>query len=525
MPDSLADSDTGVFIGISNMDYGTLQYDDIDSVNAYTNAGGALSLAANRISYIFDFHGPSLAVETACSSSSVAIHLACQSIARGETSLALAGGANILVKPGPFVGFSKALMLSPRARCRAFDASGDGYVRSEGAGIVVLKPLEQALKDHDPIYGLIVATGVNSDGRTRGISLPSGQAQEDLLRAVYHDAGIPPGDVYYVEAHGTGTAVGDPIECVALGSLLGSGRDEACRIGSVKSNIGHLEPAAGVAGLIKVALSLKHREIPPTLYFETPHPEIPFEKLKLQVQTETSPLPENGSDISMGVNSFGFGGTNAHIVVKEFVPAKKAVRKRTPKGAKLLLISSRSPHGLTDLAGAYQEQLLTTKESSSLDDICFTAALRRSHHDHRLAVVGRNKKEMAEKLEAFMGEETRPSLMAGQRLHDSPSKAIFIFSGNGCQWWGMGRDLLKDEPVFRKTVESIDEALQQYTHWSILAELRASEADSRLDRTDVAQPVLFGIQVGLLELLSSWGIKPEFWKNTRVTSGTRSKDR
>ena len=505
----LAGSDTGVFVGVSNTDYANLQFQDLNSVNAYTNAGGAPSIAANRISYFFDLHGPSMAIDTACSSALVAIHLACQAIWTGESNLALAGGVNVLVRPGPFVGFSKASMLSPTGRCRSFDAAGDGYVRSDGVGIVVLKPLSQALEEDDPIYALIVGTGVNSDGRTTGLSLPNQKTQEKLLRQVYGQAGVPTQQVYYVEAHGTGTPVGDPIECRSLGSVLGASRgpDRPCRIGSVKTNIGHSEPAAGAAGLIKVALSLKHGELPASLLFSEPNPEIPFQELNLKVQTKAAPLPRDEGPIIMGVNSFGFGGANAHVVLKQFVPPTGASRVRTQKKPRVLFVSARSQDALTDLARAYLHRF-RSQEGVALDDICFSAALRRTHHQHRLAIVGDSEKEMAQKLESFIDGEGPSDWVRGQSPHERESKLAFVFAGNGCQWQGMGSELLKNEPVFQKAVESIDRELRKYADWSLLKELQVKAPHSRLESTEFAQPLLFGVQVGLLELLRSWGVEP-----------------
>ncbi len=512
VPERLAGTNTGVFIGVSNTEYATLQFDDPSSVNAYTNVGGALSLAANRVSHVFDLQGPSVAVDTACSSSLVAVHLACQSIRSGEVSVALAGGVNVLVKPGPFVGFSKASMLSPRGRCRAFDASADGYVRAEGAGVVVLKPLDQALEDGDPVYSVILGTGVNSDGRTAGISLPAEQSQARLLRDVYRRAGVSPRDVHYVEAHGTGTGVGDPIESRALGQVLGAGRgiDDACRVGSVKTNIGHLEPAAGIAGLIKVALALKHRQLPATLHFNTPNPDIPFAELGLRVQDAASDLPAQSpnNNMFMGVNSFGFGGTNAHVVVSDVAPREVPIGPGAPPHPQLLLLSARSAAALSALADAYADFL--GADPPALTDVCYSAAVRRGHHDHRLAVVGPDARAMSDTLRAFAQGAASPGLVSGHhRVSLAASPVAFVFSGNGCQWSGMGRALLTTEVVFRETLESVDAELRPYTGWSLVEELQTDEANSRLNRTEVAQPALFGIQLGLCALLRSWGIEPQ----------------
>jgi myxalamid-type polyketide synthase MxaB len=321
VPENLAGSKTGVFIGISSSDYHDIQLSvsDRDSINAYTNLGGVHCVTANRISYILNFKGPSMAVDTACSSGLVAVHLACQSIWNGESALAIAGGVNAMLKPEITIGFSKASMLSPDGRCKTFDERANGYVRAEGAGVVLLKPLSQALADKDPIYAVIRGSTVNQDGQTNGISVPNGLAQEAAVREACKLAGISPEQIQYVEAHGTGTPVGDPIEANALGNAIGKNRPagDYCTIGSVKSNIGHLESASGIAGLIKLALALKYRQIPPSLHFETPNPKISFEELRLRVPTALEPWPNGKGPRLAGINSFGFGRTNAHVAIAE----------------------------------------------------------------------------------------------------------------------------------------------------------------------------------------------------------------
>ena len=291
--EKLAGSQTGVFVGISNNDYGRTQFSDLSRIDAYAGTGNALSIAANRISYSFDFRGPSIAIDTACSSSLVAVHLACSSLRNGESTLAVAGGVNLILSPAITMNFTKAGVMALDGRCKTFDAGANGYVRSEGAGLVVLKALSRALADGDPIYAVIRGSAVNQDGRSNGLMAPNPLAQEAVLREAYRKAGVSPGDVQYVEAHGTGTLLGDPIEARALGRVLAEGRvaGQLCAIGSVKTNIGHCEAAAGVAGLIKVALALKHAEIPGNLHFQEPNPHIPFDELPLRVQTKLSPWP------------------------------------------------------------------------------------------------------------------------------------------------------------------------------------------------------------------------------------------
>jgi acyl transferase domain-containing protein len=356
---ALAGTNVGVFVGLSSTDYMLLAQGetDLSKIDAHTNTGGAMSIAANRVSYALDLRGPSIAIDTACSSSLVAVHLACQSIWQGDTPLALAGGVNVLIKPEPYIGFSRLAMLSPDGRCRAFDARANGFVRSEGAALVVLKPYARALADGDRIYALVRATAVNQDGRTNGLTVPNGKAQEELVREACQRAGIEPRQLQFVEAHGTGTLVGDPIEARALGTVLAQGRAEGttCALGSVKTNVGHLEPAAGIAGLVKVALALRHGLIPPNLHFEAPNPEIPFDELKLQVQTKLAAWSETDGPPLAGVNSFGFGGTNAHAILQAVsrlplpLDAENAQERETPaEPSRPLLVglSAQSADGL-----------------------------------------------------------------------------------------------------------------------------------------------------------------------------------
>lgn len=511
LPRQLAGSQTGVFIGISSNDYGMLQIQDVNSVNAYTNAGQTCSIASNRVSYLFDFHGPSFSVDTACSSSMVALHLACESLSRGECSLALAGGVSIVLEPALSVGLSKAYMLSPHGQCRAFDAEANGYVRGEGAGVVVLKPLEQALADGDAIYAVVLATGINQDGRTPGLHQPSRSAQEELLRQVYARAGVEPTEVSYVEAHGTGTTVGDFIEGNALGTVLGKQRaaGQWLHIGSVKTQIGHLEAASGIAGLIKTALILKHGEIPANLHFHTPNPQIPFEDLHLRVQAQPGPLPGAAGRPVAGINNFGFGGTNAHAVLQAVpVPDTQQAERKPQDGPQVLALSARHPQALAALARAHL-QALADPQAPSLLDLCFTATMHREHHAQRLGVVAWDRADMAEKLEAFLQARPQAGVATGAAPSGTTAGVTFVFAGNGPQWWGMARQMLTEHALFRATIEQCDRLLSAYTNWSLLDELLTDEAHSRMDHTDVAQTALFAIQVALAAVWKSWGIEPE----------------
>jgi acyl transferase domain-containing protein len=513
VPERLAGTQTGVFIGIATNDYGRLQWNDLDRIDAYAGTGNAMSIAANRISYLFDFRGPSIALDTACSSSLVAVHLACRSLRAGESTLALAGGANLILSPAIAINFTKAGAMAPDGRCKAFDARANGYVRSEGAGVVVLKPLSKALADGDPIYAVIRGSAVNQDGRSNGLMAPNPRAQEAVLREAYRQAGVSPGKVQYVEAHGTGTFLGDPIEAQALGAVLGVERPPGrpCALGAVKTNIGHLEAAAGIAGLIKVALALRHREIPPSLHFETPNPLIPFDELPLRVQTALTPWPTESGPALAGVSAFGFGGTNAHVVLEEAPPAITGMADAERKiGIHLLPLSARTPEALQSLARAYQDYLVTPEAASSLPDVCYTASVRLAHHDHRLAVTGNSPAQLTESLDAFLRGEARPGLSSGRNLSSRRRKLVFVFPGQGSQWFGMGRRLLEQEAVFREVIERCDQAMRPYGDWSLLAELTATDAaQSRLNEVDIIQPALFAMQVALAALWRSWGIEPQ----------------
>ncbi|MFF4214143.1 type I polyketide synthase [Streptomyces sp. NPDC001796] len=510
--DRLAGSDTGVFMGGFTLDYQLLQNYGVHSryeLQSHSATGMMMTMLANRLSYSFDFRGPSLAVDTACSGSLVAVHLAAQSLWNRECSLALAGGVNVMIAPNMTIAESKGGFLSPDGRCKAFDASADGYARGEGAGVVVLKPLARALADRDPVYALIRGTAVSQDGHSNGITVPNADAQEAAMRAACRQAGIAPHEVQYVEAHGTGTPVGDPIEAGAIGRVFSEGRPAGERvvIGSVKTNIGHLEAAAGVAGLIKTALSLKHRRIPGQLHLDTPNPAIAFDELRLHVQTRLEDWPEAPGPRLAGVNSFGFGGTNAHVVLQEPPGEQPAEPRAGGRRRCLVPLSARAPEALSAMAASLSDVLADT--AHDLRDIGYTRALRRSHHDHRLAVVAATAAEAAEKLGAFSAGSETQGVAAGRVPVGERPKLAFVCSGMGPQWWAMARQLLEAEPVFRAAIERCDRELGKYTGWSLLDELLAPEETSRMAETEVAQPANFAVQLGLAELWRSWGIEPD----------------
>ncbi len=515
LPEHVAGSQTGVFIGAFTLDYKILQFNagNRELIDANTAAGSMMTMVSNRLSYTFDLRGPSLSVDTACSSSLVAVHLACQSLWRNECTLALAGGVNVMITPEYAIAESKGGFLAPDGRCKAFDARANGYARGEGAGIVVLKPLALAQTAGDSIYAVIRGTAANQDGHSNGITVPRREAQEALMRTAYANAGVIPGQVQYVEAHGTGTPVGDPIEANALGTVLAEGRPAGnrCIIGSVKTNIGHLEAGAGIAGLIKATLCLRHRAIPPHLNLETPNPNIDFTQLPLRIPQRLEPWPEHEGPALAGVNSFGFGGTNAHVVLAEAPePASVVPVRAIVRGAELLPLSARSPEALHDLARSYQTLLADAQETDqALYDLCATASLHRSQHNYRLALVADCCATLCDHLQAFLTGDTRPGMNEGHVLPGQPPKLVWVFTGMGPQWWAMGRQLLEEEPVFRNVILECDSLFSQYGDWSLLAELTAAETESRMHETQIAQPANFAIQVGLAALWQSWGITPD----------------
>lgn len=508
--DRLAGSDVGVFVGGFTLDYQLLQNYGVHSryeLQAHSATGMMMTMLANRLSHAFDFRGPSLTVDTACSASLVALHLASQAIWNGECSQAVVGGVNVMLAPNMTIAESKGGFLSPDGRCKTFDASANGYARGEGAGVVLIKPLAAAQADGDPIYALVRGTAVTQDGHTNGITVPNGSSQEEAMRLAYARAGVSPHEVHYVEAHGTGTPVGDPVEAAAIGRVLSTNRPagDSILVGSVKTNIGHLEAAAGVAGLIKTALSLKHGRIPAHLHLEDPNPAIPFDEFGLRVPTRLTDWPASSGPRYAGVNSFGFGGTNAHALLQEAPAEPVPSQSRGTDRRHVLVLSARSAEALRDMAGSTSQFLGDT--GHSLADISYSSVVRRARHDHRLAVVARDTTEAQKRLQSYLDGEKADGVVAGRAQHGQ--KLAFVFSGMGPQWWGMGRQLLATEPVFRAAVEECDAELHKYTDWSLVDELLAAEDESRMAETEVAQPANFALQVGLAALWKSWGVEPD----------------
>jgi acyl transferase domain-containing protein/thioesterase domain-containing protein/acyl carrier protein len=503
----LRGSNTGVFVGVSTTNYASLQNPsgERDASDLYSATGSSLSIAANRISYCLDLRGPSLVTDTACSSALTACHVACSSLWRGECQLAVVAGVNALLSPDTFIAFSRMSMLSPDGRCKAFDAAANGFVRAEGVGTIILKPLSAAQRAGDRIYALIRATAINQDGRTSGLTVPSGPAQEAVIRQACVAAGIAPAHIGYVEAHGTGTAIGDPIEARSLGAVLGAGRGEPCPIGSVKSNIGHLEAASGIASLIKVALILQHRQIPPSLHCERPNPAIAFESLNLRVVRALEPFPPVAGNPLAAVNAFGFGGANAHVILEAAAGTTPPVAARAGGRPLLLPISAHNGDALRAAAGRYLE-LLDRAGTEDAHALCAAAAVRRSRLAHRLCVLGQSVVEVRSALQQYLADQAHPGVIAGTATTEG--RVVFVFSGQGPQWWGMGRELLRTEKVFEATLVECDRLFRQWGEWSLLEELTAAQSASRLHDTAVAQPTIFAVQVALAALWQSLGLRP-----------------
>ena len=505
-------SQTGVFVGGFTTDWQNLNNRPSNIVlgDAYTGINSSQTILSARLAYFFDFKGPCLTVDTACSSSLVAIHLACQNLWNRTCVMALAGGVNAMLVPEPMIAMSKGHFLNPEGYCRSFDADAKGYVRGEGAGMVILKPLSLALRDQDPIYALIRGTGINHDGHTNGLALPNPEAQKTLIASVLQQAQVPSSDIQYIEAHGTGTLAGDPMEAWALDQVLmnESSPRPKCLIGSIKSNIGHLEAAAGIAGLIKTALCLKHRTIPPNRHFNKPNPAIPFDQYGIEVSVATQPFPEPHKTLYAGVNSFGYGGTNAHAILQEHpgvslpVQTKGIIVRPFP-----FPLSAKSKDALHDQVRQLAD-FLQDQPNVDISDIAYTLCRRREHFTHRICIVAQTAQDLHKKLLDFLSHGEGLGALRGEPLEKQP-KIAFVYTGMGPQWWGMGRELLDSEPVFRETMEACDRHLASLAGWSLLDELAKDEHHSNMDQPEYAQPASFALQAALTELLKSWGVVPE----------------
>ncbi|NMD55559.1 MULTISPECIES: type I polyketide synthase [Tsukamurella] len=513
--EDLERSRTAVFTGGFTLDYSQMQFStsaaEPPTVAAHTATGVVMTMLSNRISHAFDLLGPSMSIDTACSSSLVAIHLACQSIWNGESELALAGGVNLMLSPNFTVAASTGGFLSPTSTSRAFDAAANGYVRGEGAALVVLKPLARARADGDRIYATVLGTAVSQDGRTNGITVPNGASQKRAIEAALATAGIAPDTVDYVEAHGTGTPVGDPIEANAIGEVYRDDRpaDRPLVIGSVKTNLGHLEAAAGVVGFIKSALALGHRRVPRHLHLDALNPAIDLDELRIEIATEPRSLRPEGT-VRAGVNSFGFGGTNAHAILESApvdLPVRHAPAVEPARDgiATVLPLAARSDSALAQLAGAYAGLV----ESEGPVPLAGALAHRRSaHRTARLAVVAADAGEAADALRAAAEGIPHQAVRAGSALADA-RPLVFVYTGMGPQWWGMARGLLQHDSVFRAAIDRCDAAIAPLAGWSLTAELLAPESESRMAESVVAQIANFGVQYALTRLWEAFGVRPD----------------
>ncbi|MCV7223754.1 type I polyketide synthase [Mycolicibacterium elephantis] len=516
-PSDLANTKTGVFVGIGTHDYLQLISEEIPyaEIDSYQAIGSSAAAGAGRISYGMGLQGPAVSVDTACSSSLVAVHQACQALRLGECDVALAGGVNVLLSPKSVMSFARAKMLAPDGKCKTFDASADGYVRGEGCGVVVVKRLADAIRDGDRIRAVIRGSAVNQDGASGGLTVPNGVAQQRVINEALASAGVSAGDVGYLEAHGTGTSLGDPIEVQAAGAVLGNGRDpdHPLLIGSVKTNIGHLEAAAGIAGLIKVVLSLEHEELPKQLHFQKPSPHIPWDRLAVRVVDENVPWPRDGRPRIAGVSSFGFSGTNSHVILEEAPEVARRTVEVTQaptddRRFTVLPLSARSPAALVELAQRYGSWLAEHPEAP-LADVCFSAGVTRSHFEHRAALVVNSVESARETLRALAEDRPAPGLIRGE-CNDKP-KTAWLFTGQGSQYAGMARELYDTESVFADTLNRCTAAVADVLEKPLLDVIFGDgpEAQDTLRQTSYAQPALFAVEMGLARLWQSWGFEPD----------------
>ncbi len=507
---------TGVYVGLWSGDYEDLVFSDPAHIDFYRTQGTGRYTAAGRLSFMLGLEGPSLAVDTACSSSLVTVHLACQSLRDGDCDVALAGGVNLLLQPQVTIAYSQSRMMSPTGRCKFGDASGDGYVRAEGAGLVLLKPLARAIADKDPIYAIVRGSAINNDGHSSGsFGTPGVSGQEAMLRLAYKNAGVDPREVVYVEAHGTGTRRGDPVEVRALANVLCEGRssDHPLWIGSVKTNVGHMEAAAGIGGLIKAAMTLHERAIPASLHFKTPNPNIPWNQLPLKIPGSLIELQEDSQVLYAGVNSFGISGTNAHIVLQE-APQTPATVARDEGAAPILLgLTATTPAALKDQAARFAEFLKTS--TAPIQDIAYTAGARRAHHKERAAVGGYSRADLIQSLEAFVRNEETPGLASGEAFlpaRTAPArkkKVVFVFSGQGSQWPAMAMDLYDSDPAFAAAFDAVDKEIKKAGGFSVLAEIKKDPAQSKLANINVMWPAIFAVQASLFDWLAKAEVSPD----------------
>ncbi|MEL7039114.1 MAG: type I polyketide synthase, partial [Cyanobacteria bacterium J06592_8] len=502
--EKLSEKQTGVFIGISSSDYSQqLLTRNISEIDAYLATGNSHSTAAGRLSYLLGFTGPSLAVDTACSSSLVSLHLACQSLRNQDCNLALAGGVNRIISPEFSINFSKARMLAPDGRCKTFDAAANGFVRSEGCGIIILKRLSDAIANRDNILAVIRGSAINQDGRSSGLTVPNGPSQQAVIRQALENSKIHPNQISYIEAHGTGTSLGDPIEIGALGAVFGNTHtsEKPLIVGSVKTNIGHLEAAAGIAGIVKVVLALQQQEIPSHLHFKTPNPYINWEEFSLTIPTQSMPWSSGEKPRLAGISSFGFSGTNAHIILEEapFTNLTNSIKASEDRPLHLFTLSAKTPTALEAYIYKYQQYL--TDSQASIQEICYSANTGRSHLNYRLCAIASSREELHQCL-------SQKKYISSQKLPSNPPKIAFLFTGQGSQYEGIAQQLYQTQPTFRDTLDYCAEILETELDISLLNLLYSPESQHLIHQTVYTQPALFAVEYALFQLWKSWGIQP-----------------
>ncbi|MGK5642610.1 type I polyketide synthase [Streptomyces sp. URMC 126] len=509
-PRSVAGSDAGVYIGTCSDDYGRRLLEDLPRIEPWTGIGAQLTGIANRVSHVLDLHGPSFVLDSACSASLVAVHLACQSLLTGETSLALAGGVNIILSPAYTLTLEAAGALSPDGRSKPFDAEGDGYGRAEGCGVLVLKRLADAERDGDRILAVIKGTAVAQDGATNGIMAPNPDAQRDLLRLAWQRAGLDPATAGYIEAHGTGTRLGDPVEASGLHAVFGTGRPDGkpCWIGSVKSNIGHAEPASGVAGIIKATLMLREAELAATVLTSEPSPDIPWDDWGLRLVTEHQPWPKGDTPRRAGVSGYGYGGTIGHVVLEEAPAAAEEPAAEPAEGVRAYPLSYRSRPGVTAYAGRLADWL-EQHPGTPLSAVGHTLATRRSHLEHRATVIADGRAELVARLRELAADETGERQLDGVVTGAVPpagkdAGTVWVFSGHGSQWAGMGAELLRERPEFAAVIDALEPVFREELDFSP----RQALLDGDFGTVDRAQSMIFATQVGLAEVWRALGHRP-----------------
>lgn len=514
----LAGRPVGVYVGGFMLDHMITQmsHPNRSQINQYSAAGMMMTMLSNRVSHVFDFRGPSLSIDTACSSSLVAFNYACQDVWSTSCELAVVGGVNVMTRPEYPMGMCKGQFLARDGECKSFDARGDGYGRAEGAGIVLLKPLSKAIADGNDIWATVIASGTNQDGHTPGISMPSGDAQYQLIQEVCEKYEVDPRTIQYVECHGTGTAIGDPTEANSIGRCYGAGRkgDDSVIIGSIKSNVGHMEACAGVAGIIKAALTLHHGETSPLANLQEPNPNIAFDELGVRLSDDRYPLRQDRGPVRVAVNSFGYGGSNAHAILEAYshqhndvAPANRDHGDELDTDAKAYLpISARSPKAVEELGRRYGKLL---EQGIPLRDLVYSVTRRRTHLNCRAIISGTSDSDLLHNLNSWLSGTNSEHVAVGQSPYGNGNpKPVFVFTGMGPQWWGMGQELYRSNPIYRSAVDEADEAFKRVAGFSALAEMLKNEEESQIQLTEFAQPANLLIQIGLLAVLRSRGIEP-----------------